>query len=538
MRSIMPLLLTDSYKTCHWRLYPKNLEYVYSNTTARKSRVEGLDQVVVFGVQYFVKEYLINQFNELFFNVPIADVLAEYHSVIDDHVGPQNVSEKDITYLHSLGYLPVRIKALPEGSICDIKVPFTTIINTDPKCGWITNYLETISQTVIWQAVTSATIAKMYKDMLLAYANKTGGDVGFVNWQGHDFSMRGMSSIESACVSSSGHLTSFTGSDTVPAIKFIKEYYPSPGEFISGSVCASEHSIQCSYFVEGKDDEDDYIQAMLDAQPTGIVSIVCDGYDYWRFITENLINFKAQILARNGKVVVRPDTGCPVRITAGYIVANSKYNSTDFLAAMSRGPSHMKAWSGDHDAIKTTDGKYYDINSNELTETEVKGSIQVLYEIFGGTVNAAGYIDLNPHIGLIYGDSITYDRAKKICDILAAKGFSSTNVVFGIGSYTYQYNTRDTFGMACKATWVRTTDGPKNIFKSPKTGDGMKKSAKGLLHVSGTNGHYKLKDQCSPEEEATGALETVFENGKMIKSYSLREIRDRINEVTLCLEES
>lgn len=524
---ISPLLKTDFYKIYHWAQYNPLTEYVYSNTTARKSRLDDVNSVVVFGLRYFVEEYLINDWNENFFNRDIEDVIFEYRRIIDNTIGAHTVNEDQLKYLHGLGYLPIRLKALPEGTQCPIGVPCVTIINTDPKCYWLTNFVETISQTVLWQPITSATIAHRYKLLLDQFAEETSDAAAFVQWQAHDFSMRGMSSFESCCVSGAGHLLSFTGTDSIPAICMLEKYYGADvtKELVGASVTASEHSVQCSHY-EGGDNEDAYIARMLEIQQEGIVSVVADGIDYWKFISQNLITFKDQIMARNGKFVVRPDTGDPVRIVCGYQVTDTSYSYDELIEKLCHQTTYLKLWDN-VECFKTSDGRYL-TTLEEITELEAKGSIQVLYEIFGGTVNSKGYIDLDPHIGLIYGDSITYERCQSICEKLRAKGFSSTNVVYGIGSYTYQYNTRDTFSLACKATWVQINGVAKPIFKDPKTGDGMKKSAKGLLQVVKTGDTLVLRDNVTPEEEATGELKVIFENGKQFAIQTLSEIRERL----------
>ncbi len=529
-RFILSLLLSDSYKQGHHLLYPDDLEFMSSNTTPRKSRVAGVNEVVVFGNQYFVEEYLIHQWNETFFSQPIESILKEYHRIIDNHLGPNIVSDKNIRYLHSLGYLPVRIKGLREGTLCPIGVPLMTVINTDKNCVWLTNFLETISQTVTWLPITSATTAHVFKKLLTKYAEETSDILDFVPWQGHDFSMRGMSSFESCQVSSASHALSFTGSDSIPAICFLEKYYGADvtKELIIASITASEHSVQCTYFDQEADNEDNYIDAMLTSIQSGMVGVVADGFDYYKFISENLPKFKDRILKRDGKVVIRPDSGDPVKIVTGYFVQNINMSSTKFKerAANPSMSRHLSLWDTDeYDAVKTADGKYFDMEGNELTENEVKGSIVILHEIFGGTVNSKGYIQLDPHIGLIYGDSITFDRADQICSRLKHKGFASTNVVYGIGSYTYQYVTRDTFSLACKATWIQRAGVGKAIFKAPKTGDGMKNSARGLLRVNKVGNTLVLQQDCTPEEEAGGELITIFEDGKQFNKTTLSEIR-------------
>lgn len=218
--------------------------------------------------------------------------------------------------------------------------------------------------------------------------------------------------------------------------------------------------------------------------PNGIVSIVSDTWDLWKVLTEYLPNLKNEVLNREGKVVIRPDSGDPADIICG--------------------------------------------NPKGKTEAEKKGVIQLLWEIFGGKTNAKGYKELDSHIGAIYGDSITLERAKAICERLKQKGFASTNVVLGIGSFTYQYNTRDTFGFAMKATYGEVNGVGREIYKDPITDDGTKKSAKGLIKIEKTEGGYIMKDQVSWEEEQQGELKEVFKDGELSINDTLQEIRNRV----------
>lgn len=483
--------MSDAYKTGHIFQYPKGTTEVYSNMTARGSRIPEIDKVVVFGIQYFVQEYLVNRFNAEFFNKPKDRVVAAYQRRVDMMMGPGAVNTDHIGALHDLGYLPLTIKALPEGSRCPMRVPFLTIKNTHPDFAWVTNWVESILSNVIWQPITSATIAHQYRQLLEQYAVKTSDIPEFVTFQGHDFSMRGMSSLESACVSGAAHLLSFTGTDTIPAIDFLEEYYRADAttELIGGSVPATEHSVQC---MGGEASElDTFRRLMTEVYPKGIVSIVSDTWDYWKILTDTLVTLKDEIMARDGKVVIRPDSGDPVKIICG-----------------------------DPDAL--------------FDSPEGHGTIQILWDIFGGTVNSKGYKQLDPHIGAIYGDSITYDRAQQILEGLRRKGFASTNIVFGIGSFTYQYNTRDTFGMAMKATSGVIHGKRVTISKNPKTDNGLKKSAKGLLcvdHVRGAHGvtGFALREDVSVLQECSeGALDTIFRDGIPGRTQTLTEIRERL----------
>lgn len=511
-------LLTDFYKIGHPFQYPKHTTLVYSNGTPRKSRIPGVEKMVWFGLQYFVKEYLIDYFNKNFFNVPKKTVIEDYKRRIRNSLGGDLSSYKHIEELHDLGYLPIRIKSLPEGSKVPMKVPCFTIVNTLPDFYWITNFLETILCASVWQMSTSATIANHYREILENYAKQTGGDKAFVQWQGHDFSFRGMSSFESAILSGMGHLLSFTGTDTIPAIDALEQYYnaDSNNELIGGSVPATEHSVMCS---GEKDSElETFKRLITEVYPSGIVSIVSDTWNLWKVCTEYLHQLKDIILARDGKVVIRPDSGDPADIICGL-------NSSGKCIFPSGD-------SGDEPVYQTS-----------KCSEDIKGVVELLWDVFGGTINEQGYKVLDPHIGAIYGDSITPEVCIDICKRLKAKGFVSTNIVFGIGSFTYQHNTRDTFGFAMKATYIELHVGDleslppipiiegREIFKDPITDDGTKKSARGLLRViKDKTENFILEDRLNWEQENTGELITVFENGKLLINQTLSEIRERIRK--------
>ena len=481
--NIPPSLLSDSYKQSHYQMYPKDITKLYSNFTARKSRMENVKDVVFFGLQYYILEYLIDKWNNNFFNVPKEKAIADHIRIVTPF-STGKIYSSQWESLHDLGYLPLLIKAVPEGTFVPIGVPMLTVTNTHPDFAWLVNFIETQLSTTLWQPITSATISREYRKTSTFWAKKTGGDLAFLDWQNHDFSMRGMSSIESACLSGAGHLTSSKGSDTIPASIFLEEYYGST-DLIAASVAASEHSVMSS---GGKEDEFQTFKRLLDTFPTGILSVVSDTWDLWKVCTEYLPKLKEQILARDGKIVCRPDSGVPEDILCG-----------------------------DKKALPTS--------------PEHKGVIELLWDVFGGTRNEKGYKVLDPHIGAIYGDAITLERQNTICSRLEAKGFCSTNIVFGVGSFTFQYNTRDTFGMAMKATYCELNGKGKVIFKEPITDSGEKKSAKGLLLVEYDDqvpSKLRLLQEVTPEEEKTGELIEVFKDSKLLKKYSLDEIRERI----------
>lgn len=483
-----PLLYTDGYKVDQRRQYPEGTTLVYSNWTPRKSRIEGVEAVVLFGLQYFIKKNMIDDFNTNFFNLPKTEICKRYSRRINNYLGPNQVGIEHIEALHDLGYLPMVIKALPEGAQVPVRVPMVTMYNTKPEFFWLTNYFETLLSTVLWMPCNSATIAKQYRNILDTYAHDTSSIPEFVDWQGHDFSMRGMAGLEAAVMSAAGHLLSFTGTDTIPSIDFLETYYnaDSDSNLIGGSVAATEHSVMCMGTNSGE--QETFKRLITEVYPDGIVSIVSDTWDLWKVLTEYLPNLKNEVLSRDGKVVIRPDSGDPVDIICG--------------------------------------------NLNGKTSEEKKGVIQLLWEIFGGTTNNKGFKELDSHIGAIYGDSITLDRATQICERLKQNGFASTNVVLGIGSFTYQYNTRDTFGFAMKATYGEVRGEGREIYKDPVTDDGTKKSAKGLIKIVKQNGSYQLIDQVSWKEEQEGELKEVFRDGELVLDDSLVEIRKRVKVQT------
>ena len=513
-----PFLLTDAYKISHPKQYPANTEYVYSNITARKSRMRNVHKVVVFGVRWFIQKYLVEGFNQHFFNRPKDEVMTELQDFFDNYFGPGSVDVSIYGDLHDLGYLPLKIKAIAEGCKVPTGVPFMTIMNTHPRFYWLTNFIETLSQTVLWNCITSATIANRYRIMLDAYAEMTSSNPDFVQFQGHNFSMRGMSSVESGITSDLGHLLSFVGSDTLPGNYIARKYYDAQG-LVSCSVPATEHAVMCA---GGKEDERETFRRLIqDTYPSGIVSIVSDTWDLWKVLTEIAPSLRTEIEARDGKVVFRPDSGDPVKIICGYQTEKTAKTVEEMRARLLSISGQMDASA---EAYECCDG-FITREGVEVTENEILGCMRLLDREFGSTVNDKGFKELNPKVGLIYGDSITFERAEKICIELKDLGFASTNIVFGIGSYTYQYNTRDTFSIACKATWVQVAGEARPIFKDPATDDGTKKSAYGLLYVGRENGEFTVEQNVSEEKEKGGCLELAFVNGLQLTDRTFGDIR-------------
>ena len=494
---LSPLKCIDFYKVDHRRQYPEGTTEVYSNFTPRSSRHANKckdsdgEHVIFFGLQYFLY-WLNGVWERNFFTKDKTLVVNDYAFRVQSSLGI-DITFEHIEALHDLGYLPIRIKALPEGSRVPVGVPVFTIVNTHPDFFWLTNYLETIMSAMLWKPITSATTAFEYRRLVDSYALKTMGFINdIVRFQCHDFSFRGMSGLEDAAISGMGHLTSFWGTDTVPAIYAACQFYDASSDEAGFSVPATEHSVMC--MGEQLSELQTFRRLIEDLYPSGIVSIVSDTWDFWKVIGDYLPKLRSHIMNRNGKVVIRPDSGDPINIICG-----------------------------DPNACPGS--------------LEYKGAVEALWDIFGGTMTKKNFKLLDEHIGLIYGDSITIDRAEEILRRLMQKGFASMNIVFGVGSFTYQYVTRDNYGFAMKATSGVVNGERRDIFKAPKTDNGDKHSARGLLRVGLRNGEYVLHDQQTPEQEQQGELVTVYEDGDIIRLTTFSEIRTRVdNEVKHVLE--
>lgn len=506
--------VTDGYKIGHGTMYADGTTKVYSNLTPRSDKIyrrnctDFYDGNLVFvGAQGAVQE-IKELWDESFFSKPKEKVISKFAARMAGYLGGEVAATNQLAELHDIGYLPLEFKALPEGSLVPMGVPVITVTNTVPYAFWLVNYLETVISDLTWKTATNATIAREYKKICQHFAKITGTDDFSVSIQCHDFSMRGLSGPEDAARAGFAHLTSFIGTDTLPAMDYAEDYYDAEG-LIAISVPATEHAVATNNIlsIEKKvcessigstsnprlEAEQIFMEDLITRKfPTGIVSYVADSFDFWSVLTDILPNLKDVILSREsngvapGKLVIRPDSGDPVKVVCG-----------------------------DEEA--------------EVDSPEHKGAIEVLWETFGGTLTETGYKLLDSHIGLIYGDSITTKRAHDILNRLEQKGFASGNVVFGVGSYTYQCNTRDTFGFAVKATYSIVNGKSVNIFKDPKT-DSKKKSAKGLLKVEkDADGNFVLIDQVSEQLEAEGELRTIFKDGVLMNRVNLDTIRSRLS---------
>ena len=563
---------SDGYKLGHAAMYADGTTKVYSNLTPRSDRIyreratryyDGHLHLV--GLQGAMHE-LVESWDQSFFSKPKAAVVARFKKLCDNYLGPDVVSTEGIEKLHDLGYLPLEIKTLDEGTKVPMGIPVLTITNTVDHAYWLVNFLETTISDLTWKTSTNATIAGEYKAMLKDFAIQTGSPLEGLLFQAHDFSARGMSGPEDAARSGIGHLAHFLGSDTLGAVIYAQDYYGA-GDFVAASVPATEHAVATSNILlleeEGDELMDHGFMNRIDAEraflidlitrkfPKGIVSYVADSFDFWGVLTEVLPAVKDVIMAREtngitpGKLVIRPDSGDPVKIVCGMKpVADENGKAIDFESEEAA-YDFFDSWGGIYHKFKYADcikidGVFYDFSASDDgcgIDTDivypyhvVDGAVGTLWKTFGGTKTSEGYKLLDEHIGLIYGDSITPQRCLAILEGLKARGFASTNVVFGVGSYTYQCNTRDSFGFAVKATYTEVGDRKVSIFKAPKT-DSKKNSARGLLFVN-RNGADKLvlHDDVTKEGEnlGTNLLKTRFKDGKWSNQVTLDEIRQRL----------
>lgn len=559
-------LTIDGYKICHRQSYPPGTELIFSNLTPRKTyRKEKPEGVVFFGLQYYIKRFLIDEWNNSFFSQPIEKVVDSYLRRLNNYLGPNKIGAQHLIDLHALGYLPLEIRALKEGSVVPYKVAPMVCWNTHKDFFWLTNYLETIWSVTIWPLSTTATTAKLFRDLAEKYAVLTTGKTDFVKFMNHNFSYRGCMGHEAATMIDAGWLTASVGSDTVPGIDFVEQYYNanSDKELVSCSVVALEHSTVCAY---GKDNEKAALQHLItEVFPEGIVSFIADSYDYWKCITEYSTELKDVILARNGKLVFRPDSGDNVKIIVGENILDYTGDVKTLEEAIEWAKDGVvdnvgeETPHGKHgEDIVTTyfkfqnkayklvveidwnrhDKRFYYIETScvksyeEVVLTaEQKGTIECLWDIFGGTVNSLGFKELNPKVGCILGDGVTLDVQKAICEGLVAKGFATTNMVYGVGSYTLQFSvSRDSDGWAVKSTYCEVNSEARMIFKDPKTDTGgLKKSAKGLIAVyRDENGKFYQKDQVSWDEVKNCEYDLVYKDGKLLREQSLSEIRNSL----------
>lgn len=584
---------TDAYKLGHGSMYSEGTQSVLNNLTPRTDKIyrrtatkyyDG--KLVFFGAQGAIQEVVENW--DKFFAMEKELAVARFKNLCDFVLGQDVISTEPLAKLHDIGYLPLEIRTLDEGDKVNMGIPVMTIRNTVDHAFWLVNFLETTISNLTWKSSTTATIAAEYKAMMTDFAVRTGVDRGFVLFQGHDFSSRGMSGPEDAARSGMGHLTSFLGTDSLGSILYAQQYYGATG-FIAGSVPATEHAVATSNILRierelangsylwtvdknemyeiykkmylcGEDPrliaEMVFLYELMQKFPTGILSYVTDSFDFWGVLTKGLPYMKDVIQARQGKLVIRPDSGDPVEVICGQKVTKLTHEITS-QEEMEDSFSDIASRLFDFDdfeveeevsfLVEDLDGKVlevigsvyreYDytkhfqfcsVSEVELT-AEQKGAAQVLLELFGSTETEKGYKQYADCIGLIYGDSITTQRCFEILTRLEEKGYASSCAVFGVGSFTYNCLTRDVFGFAVKATYTKVNGESINIFKDPKT-DSKKKSAKGMLQVVKNldADEYVLRDCVSESEFEDNYLIVRFLDGKFYNQTTIEAIRSNL----------
>lgn len=457
--------MTDVYKFGgHIEQYPKGMTKIYSYLISR-SDFKYKEQMF-FGLQYYLKEYL----NPISYE-DIEEACYYRGKILGGHTEEILSAWRNLA---KLGYLPLKIKAVPEGMILPVKNVLMTITNTHPEFYWLVGYVESLLLKV-WNTISVATYSYHIKKLITEYVEMTCDDNSPIPFMCHDFGYRGCSSEETAALSGAAHLCNFLGSDTIPAVKLLDVYYGSDSA-IGLSVPASEHSVMCSF---GRDNEIEAFRNMLRLYPTGIVSIVADSYDLWNVLTNILTQLADEILARDGKVVIRPDSGDPLEIICG--------------------------------------------------SAQNIGALRLLENVFGSSVNYKGYRVLNPKIGLIYGDGMYYERYKNILERMKGMGFAVSNLIIGVGGLLLQQHNRDDLGITFKATYGEKDGIAFDIVKDPIT-DSKKKSHRGLLMLNKEeDGIIRTTEHCTGAQESKGLLQTVYEDGVLYNETTLDEIRERVN---------
>lgn len=495
-----PLLLIDFYKATHAEQYPKEIAYLTSYYTPRMSRLPDVDKVTFFGLQYFIQEYLMDGFQKNFFQRPKDEVLAEYERVIKYTLGEGSADCGKIARLHDLGYLPLAISAVPEGTRTKVGVPQLEITNTHPDFPWLVNTIESAISATLWHAQVSAEVGVRYWNVVKPWWEKTCDPSVDPHRMLGDFSFRGQHSIESAILSSMGWLLTHYNTATVPAIMAMEKYYDCDIEqdVVGYGAISTEHSVMCSNFAVDGDEITQVKRLLTEIYPNHSFSMVSDSYDYWNLVDNILPQCREEIMNHNGCLLIRGDSGNPVEV---------------------------------------------------VTQT-----VFHLWDMFGGTINSKGYKVLDPHVKAIYGDSIIPDYAEAAYRILEENGFAANNIVLGVGSmsmmalvgkneetgklvFAGEHNgtacgpyTRDTYGIAIKATNGELADGTNiPIFKQPKECS-WKKSQKGCCIVapdgqSYTDGHTMFDTACAVDN----LIDLVWIDGEWVGNpLTLSEVRQNL----------
>jgi len=451
------VLETDSYKFTHWKQYPPGTEFVYSYLESRGGM---FGQVVFFGLQYYLQRYLGGV-------VVTEEDVSEARRFVDQHLGPGMFNYEgwmQIVRRHG-GKLPVMINAVPEGSVVDVSNVLMTIENTDPACYWLPNYLETLLLKV-WYPITVGTLSRAIRRVILSALERS-GDPSLIDFKLHDFGYRGVSSEETAGIGAAAHLINFKGTDTVAGIRVLQQYYGS--QAMEGfSVPAAEHSTITSW---GRENEAQAYRNMLTQFPSGIVAVVSDSYNVYN-AAEKLWGelLRDQVLAREGTLVVRPDSGNP-------------------------------------------------------RETVLK-VLHILGDKFGYEMNAKGYRVLNPKVRVIQGDGVNFWTIQDMLMAINRAGWSADNISFGMGGALLQQLNRDTQKFAFKTSNVTVNGKDREVFKDPVEGH-EKVSKRGRLALHFSTGAWSTHRLEQGEMDSEDRLEPVFRDGEVLKTQTVEQIRNR-----------
>ena len=490
MYKINSLLLKDFYKAVHSEMLNPGMTKSVSYYTPRKSRVNRWPKVVNFGLQMFIKNWLIDEFNENFFNRPEDEVVAEYKRVLDNAMGKDIYDINKVRKLHKLSYLPIEIISIPEGVEVPMRCPIFGITNTHDEFAWLPQALESLISAEVWYPMITATVGHTYRQIVDKYYDLTCDDNIPHRRALGNFDFRGDMGVDAALKAAAGWLMSFVNTATVPAIPFMEQMYncDCTKEEVGFGAVSTEHFVMCSNFAADGDERTFLKRLLTELYPNTSFSCVCDSYDYWNVVENILSSLKDEIMAHNGCFLVRGDSGDCVDV---------------------------------------------------VTKTVFK-----LWELFGGTVNTKGYKVLDPHVKALYGDSITVERAEKIYQILMDNGFAASNVSLGVGSFSMHCIeedgmlkpfTRDTFSSCIKACDAIMNGKEYPIFKDPKTdretGDGFKKSQRGACRVFLKDGELTYEDGLTYEESLkNNIMQPVFRDGKLLVDYTIKQVRNQLNK--------
>ncbi len=450
------LLNTDSYKVSMWKQYPPGTEYVYSYIESRGGRY---DRTLFFGLQAFIREYLMKSFTQE--DIEVADKIWTAHGEPFNREGWEYILK---TYG---GYLPIEIRAVPEGTVIPTKNVLATVENTDPKVPWLTTWVETAILRAVWYPTTVATQSYEIKQLIKSYLEKTGDPAG-LPFKLHDFGARGVSSFESAELGGAAHLINFMGTDTMSGIIGAMKYYDA--DVCGFSIPAAEHSTITSW---GRENEAKAYENMLNqfAKPGAILAVVSDSYDVFNAV-KNLWGeeLKQKVIDSGATVVIRPDSGDPEHVCSVLV--------------------------------------------------------QLLDRKFGSTVNEKGFRVLN-NVRMIQGDGINYRTIDAILSNFMVHGYSADNIAFGMGGALLQGIDRDTQKFAMKCSAIRVNGVWRDVQKDPITDPG-KKSKVGRITLWKDGDSY-ITDRETSYFGILPVLQTVFENGEMCNPINFEQVRENSN---------